>query len=100
MGTADPVATTATAADHLWRLGELLRTRGLHVRVGATAGGVPQLIVISMTVPTLSEVIFAARGGDHWWFWWSWAERIAPVTDTQAAVALVCDALRPRRSDR
>ncbi|WP_248964877.1 hypothetical protein [Sphaerisporangium perillae] len=102
MATTDKVASAATAATHLRRLGELLRTRGLHVRVGATPGGLPQLIVISTAVPTLSEVIFAARRGESWWFWWSWAERIAPVEDLNATAARICHALTPspRRHDR
>ncbi|MFC4532876.1 hypothetical protein [Sphaerisporangium dianthi] len=102
MATADKVASAATATDHLRRLGELLRARGLHVRVGVTDGGVPQLIVVSTTVPTVSEVIFAARGGDQWWYWWSWAERIAPVEDPHATAARICHAMTPspRRPDR
>ncbi|MFC7383840.1 hypothetical protein [Sphaerisporangium rhizosphaerae] len=101
MATADKVMSAATAADHLRRLGDLLRARGLHVRVGETRGGVPQLIVVSTSVPTLSEVIFAARAEESWWFWWAWAERIAPVDDPQTAATHVCQALRPApRHDR
>ncbi|GII76898.1 hypothetical protein Sru01_18800 [Sphaerisporangium rufum] len=96
--TTGQVTVPAVAAAHLQDLGEQLRARGLHVRLGDTAGGLPQLIVISTAVPTLSEVVFAARGGGRWWFWWSWAERIAPVEDMPAAVALICRALTPRRA--
>lgn len=38
----------------------------------------------------LSEDIRAQAG----WFWWSWAERIAPTDDIDAATALVASVLR------
>ncbi|WP_214416876.1 hypothetical protein [Sphaerisporangium fuscum] len=95
MTTTDKVANATTATAHLQALGEVLQSRGLHVRVGATAGGLPQLIVISTAVPTLSEVILAAQRDGRWWFWWSWAERIAPIDDMATAVTQICRALTP-----
>jgi hypothetical protein len=53
--------------------------------------------VISTTVPTLSEVIFATQREENWWFWWSWAERIAPVDDMPTAVTRIRDMLTPAR---
>jgi hypothetical protein len=97
MTTTDRVANATTAAIHLRELGELLQAQGLHVRVGETRGGLPQLIVISTTVPTLSEVIFATQREENWWFWWSWAERIAPVDDMPTAVTRIRDMLTPAR---
>jgi hypothetical protein len=33
----------------------------------------------------LCETIYAAPAVDgSWWFWWSWADRIAPVEDVEA----------------
>ncbi|WP_405151618.1 hypothetical protein OG589_21210 [Sphaerisporangium sp. NBC_01403] len=99
--TAGEPGTDQTATAHLQALGEALQARGLYVRVGATAGGLPQLIVISTVVPTLSEVIFAARRQGTWWFWWSWAERIAPVDDLATTEARIRQALTPPdRQDR
>ncbi len=95
MTTADKVDDSTTATAHLRELGDLLLARGLHVRVGPTPSGLPQLIVISTMVPTLSEVIFAAPRKDRWWFWWSWAERIAPVDDLSTTVTRICQALTP-----
>jgi hypothetical protein len=101
MTTTDQVESVTTATAYLHELGQSLQARGLHVRVGPTSSGVPQLIVVSTSVPTLSEVIFAARSEGSWWFWWSWAERIAPVDDTPATVTRICHMLTPaRRHDR
>ncbi|MEU8272246.1 hypothetical protein AB0B89_34480 [Sphaerisporangium sp. NPDC049002] len=101
MTTTDKVASATTASTHLTAtahlhaLGEALQGRGLYVRVGATDGGLPQLIVVSTGVPTLSEVIFAAQRQGTWWFWWSWAERIAPVDDLSTTEARIRQALTP-----
>ncbi|GAA3807097.1 hypothetical protein GCM10022226_29050 [Sphaerisporangium flaviroseum] len=88
---------TTTAITHLQELGDHLQARGLHVRVGTTSNGIPQLIVVSTTVPTLSEVIFAAPRQGSWWYWWSWAERIASVDELPTTVTRVCQALTPVR---
>lgn len=97
-GRTGQVDTATTATAHLHSLGELLERRGLHVRLGTTPGGLPQLIVVSMAVPTVSEVIFASQRQGTWWFWWSWAERISPVDDLPTASARICHAVLPVRS--
>ncbi|GII65785.1 hypothetical protein Skr01_58700 [Sphaerisporangium krabiense] len=95
MTAAGEVAGATTATAHLQALGDSLRARGLHARVGETSGGLPQLIVLSTAAPSLSEVVFAARSDGSWWFWWSWAERIAPVEELATAVTRVCGVLTP-----
>ncbi|MEV6981969.1 hypothetical protein AB0M95_12015 [Sphaerisporangium sp. NPDC051017] len=97
IGEVAGAATAVTAVAHLQALGDSLQARGLHARVGETSGGIPQLIVVSTAVPTLSEVVFAAQGEGTWWFWWPWAERIAPVHELPTAVARVCGVLTPPR---
>ena len=38
----------------------------------------------------LAEDIYAGRGQDGlWWFWWSWAERIAGGEDLEGAAAMI-----------
>jgi hypothetical protein len=97
MTSTGEVASATTAAVHLQTLGDSLQKRGLHARVGRTSGGLPQLIVVSTVVPTLSEVVFAAQGQGAWWFWWPWAERIAPVGELGTAVTRICRVLAPAR---
>jgi hypothetical protein len=37
----------------------------------------------------LTENILAESGVDGWWYWWSWAERIAVADDVAGAADLV-----------
>jgi hypothetical protein len=37
----------------------------------------------------LAENILAETAGGSWWFWWSWAERIAPADDPVDAAGRV-----------
>jgi hypothetical protein len=57
----------------------------------------PRARVINREVPQLSEHIYAAADGDGvWWFWWSWADRLAPVDDVETAAFKVAYVLTPR----
>lgn len=47
--------------------------------------GWPSLKVTSRHASQLTEHIYAGSG----WFWWSWAERLAPVGDLAAAAAKI-----------
>jgi len=62
-----------------------------HVTTLVTGTGrVPHLTVTSRHARELAEHVYAQDG----WFWWSWAERIAPTADTTAAAAKVTSVLR------
>jgi hypothetical protein len=50
---------------------------------------VPYLCVATRS-PQLSETIYAQDG----WFWWSWAERLTPITDVPTAAAKIATVLR------
>jgi hypothetical protein len=44
------------------------------------------LSVVNRGLPQLSEHVYAAPSEDgSWWFWWSWADRLAPIDDVDAA---------------
>jgi organic radical activating enzyme len=63
--------------------------------VTGSGGEPPYLKVTCRNAPILGERIFAQHG----YFWWSWAERIAPVTDpatVAAAVARVLHTTEPQ----
>jgi hypothetical protein len=77
--------------DHLDTLGEELTRRGMQVRLVLPPGRVPSMHVVNPNARALEEHIYAGCGSDGvWWFWWSWAERIAETSDlTKAADAIV-----------
>jgi hypothetical protein len=72
-----------------WRLS----ARGFVV-VTSKKDGYPFLTVTNREVGWLSEVVFAAPADGEPWFWWSFAERIAPVTDVRDAADAVARVLR------
>jgi hypothetical protein len=76
--------------DRFERLAEELGRRGLHATLMAPAGRVPSLHVVNPTAARLAEDVYVGRSQDGmWWFWWPWAERIAPGDDvSQAATAI------------
>jgi hypothetical protein len=55
--------------------------RGLETRLTAHEGRVPSLTVTNPKAAALTENVMAGDGS----LWWSWAERIAAVTDVAAA---------------
>jgi hypothetical protein len=60
----------------------------------APAGRVPSLRVINPAAPALAEDVYAGCCGDgSWWFWWSWAERIAAATELDRAAERVAHVL-------
>ncbi|GAA2137232.1 hypothetical protein GCM10009727_32440 [Actinomadura napierensis] len=88
-GTAAPARTRI---EYLEELGDELVRRGLRVRLTLPRGQSPSLHVMNPDASALTENILAERGADGWWYWWSWAERIAPADDVAVAadrVALV-----------
>jgi hypothetical protein len=86
-------ALTQTRLDHLERLGDELIRRGLRVRLTVPVGTAPSLHVMHPDASALSENILAEPGADGWWYWWSWAERIAVAGDIDTAADRVVQAL-------
>ncbi len=73
----------------LEKLAAELGGRGFDTRLHAPEGGVPSLAVTSARASRLTETIMTGQGS----FWWSWAERIAPVADVGAAADAVARVL-------
>jgi hypothetical protein len=72
-----------------WRLGRV----GLCARLDMPLGKPPSLHVVNPAIPTAEErVMIDWRRGEAW-FWWAWAERIAPADDLDRATAAVCRVL-------
>jgi hypothetical protein len=71
-------------------LGAVLTGHGLRTRLMTPPGRVPSLHVVNPSASALAEDIYAGRGQDGlWWFWWSWAERIAGGEDLEGAAAMI-----------
>ena len=66
-----------------------LARHGLMTRLMAPVGRVPSLHVMNPAQSMLAEDVYVGRSQDGlWWFWWPWAERIAPG-DQHGAAAIV-----------
>ncbi|RFS85678.1 hypothetical protein D0T12_11805 [Actinomadura spongiicola] len=86
--TPDDTGTTAptkTRIEYLEELGDELVARGLRARLVLPRGQSPTLHVLNPDVSALTENILAEEAADGWWYWWSWAERIAPATEPTTA---------------
>ena len=84
--------------DRLDRLAQTLVRHGLHVSLLAPPGRVPSLHVVNPAVLALAEDIYAGRCEDgRWWFWWSWAERIAADDDLEGVAARIGHVLAAQR---
>lgn len=71
-------------------LAEVLARHGLRARLLTPPGRVPSLHVVNPAASALAEDVYAGRGQDGlWWFWWSWAERIAASEDIEGAAAMI-----------
>jgi hypothetical protein len=84
----EKTALARTRIAYLEGLGDALRNRGFAVRLMVPQGGPPSLHVVNPQASALAENILAecAENTDGaWWFWWSWAERIAPADDLHEA---------------
>jgi hypothetical protein len=98
--TASSAASSAVAgptqacADRLDQLGPALAARGMAASLVTPAGRVPSLRVVNPAAPALAEDVYAGCCEDgSWWFWWSWAERIAAATDLDQAAARIAHVL-------
>ena len=71
-------------------LAEVLSHHGLRVSLMAPPGRVPSLHVVNPAASVLAEDVYTGRGQDGtWWFWWSWAERIAVADDVDLAASTI-----------
>ncbi|WP_051712036.1 hypothetical protein [Spirillospora albida] len=92
-GAAAPARTRIEYLEEL--AGELSR-RGLRVRLTLPRGQAPSLHVANPDAAALTETILVERGGEGWWFRWSWAERIAAAGDAAEAADRVARVLSAR----
>jgi len=80
--------------DRLEGLATELDRHGLTTRLMAPAGRVPSLHVVNPAVSRLAEDVYVGRSQDGGlWFWWPWAERIAPGDEVVTAAALIARVL-------
>jgi hypothetical protein len=87
------------AAMQLGVLAVNLRARGFTAQV-TRAGRRECVGVANQSVPQLSETVYAAPADDGtWWFWWSWADRIAPVSEVETAAFKIAYVLTPHADD-
>ncbi len=86
-----------TYLSRLERLAEVLSHHGLRASLMAPPGRVPSLHVVNPAASVLAEDVYTGRGQDGtWWFWWSWAERIASGEDLEGAAAMIKRVLAAR----
>jgi hypothetical protein len=77
-------------AAELEKLAGELDSRRYAVSLVSAAGRRPHLHITNRNATVLTENIYVAEG----WYWWGWAERIAPITDLTAAAAAIARVLR------
>lgn len=88
-------AVTAQVAGQLEALATHLSSRGFTATI-VTGRQHPCVKVVSKATSQLHEDVYAAPAGDEsWWFWWSWADRIAPIGDVAAAASAIAYVLTP-----
>lgn len=79
---------------HLESLAVELTRRRLSARVLTPYGRVPSVHVVNPAATALAENVYAACGSDGvWWYWWSWAERIAVADDVDGAADCIARVL-------
>ncbi len=83
----------ATGRSYLEPLAEALSARGLLASVTRIGDGPSFVEAINPDAPDLAESIFAAQTSGEWWFWWSWAERIAPATEIEFTAGRIAHVL-------
>jgi hypothetical protein len=85
--TGDPDQIQAV---YLEKLADELSHRGLEAWLMAPPGRMPSLYVVNPAARALEENVYVGCGKDGmWWFWWSWAERIAVADDVDQAASTI-----------
>jgi hypothetical protein len=93
MSRPEPAPDQA-GADRLDQLGPALARYGMTASLVTPDGRVPSLRVVNPAAPALAEDVYTGRCEDgSWWFWWSWAERIAAASDLDDAAARIAHVL-------
>jgi hypothetical protein len=78
-------------------LAEAVIRHGLKARLVTPPGRLPSLHVVNPHAASLAEDVYAGPGPDgQWWFWWSWAERIALGDDLAGAASRISRVLAAR----
>jgi hypothetical protein len=99
MAMATQPAGDLSPPDHAYterldRLAPALARHGLKASMLAPPGRVPSLHVLNPVAMSLAEDIYAGCCEDgSWWFWWSWAERIASADDLDGAAERIAHVL-------
>jgi hypothetical protein len=89
-----PTAREPEAVTYLDALAAELTARGMRAVV-TTAAPTPAVLVTNPRAAVLNERVIAAPDGNGtWWFWWPWAERIAPAAVTADAAGVIISVLR------
>ena len=79
---------------YLDKLVDELTHRGLEAWLMAPPERMPTMYVVNPAARALEENVYAQRCEDGiWWFWWSWAERIAIADDLDAAATAIARVL-------
>jgi hypothetical protein len=79
---------------YLDKLAEELTHRGMEAWVMTPSGRMPSVYVVNPAARALEDNVYVVRGQDGlWWFWWSWAERIAIVDDLDLAATAIARVL-------
>jgi hypothetical protein len=87
------------AVTQLEALARELAERNFETRV-TSDGGTPSLSVINPATLSSRETIAVAPADDGaWWFWWSWGNRIARITDVGTAAFKIAYVLIPQADD-
>jgi hypothetical protein len=99
--TREPKGPDQVQAVYLEKLADELSHRGLEAWLMAPPGRVPSLYVVNPAARALEENVYVGCGKDGiWWFWWSWAERIAVADDIDLAAGTIVRVLASlRRAD-
>jgi hypothetical protein len=86
---------------YLDKLVEELTHRGFEAWLMAPPDRVPSVYVVNPAARALEDNVYVCLGEDGlWWFWWSWAERIAIADDLDAAATSIASVLSlPRNRD-
>jgi hypothetical protein len=78
-------------------LAQAVTEHGLRARLVTPPGRVPSLHVVNPDASALAEDVYAGPCQDgQWYFWWSWAERIAAGDDLAGAASRISRVLAAR----